>query len=370
MRRLVYFSPIPWEGLFQRPQHTVRALSGRFEVLWVEARMLSVPGPPEPRENLDFLRLPALPFNARHGMIRRAARLAGGMAPLRAALARRQAKMLRSRLDGDEPPLLFFAHPQFHALRRFFPDSPLAYDHMDDVLAFGDPPPSLRRGLEDIVSRAQLVSVTAARLEHAMRGMGARRVLRVGNGVEWDRFSVADKLPIPAGLGSMPRPRVLYLGSVAEWFDFDLFFETARRLPKMSFPVVGPLRPDVEARAAEAPPNVRFFGARPYHEVPAWMAHSDLGTVPFQRNELTAAVDPVKLYEYLAAGLPVVATPFSPEVIGAGDAVYLAEDGAAFAKSVEALLEDPPSAAAVRKLAAGRRWEDLLAPLVDALAGL
>ncbi|MBC8366232.1 glycosyltransferase [bacterium] len=364
MPRLIYFSPIPWGGLYQRPQHTARILSEHFDVLWVEPKTLSHPKPPPAKVNLSFLALPVFPTNAKRPILRRLARLAERMPLLGSWLERRQAALLRKALDGQRDPILFFGHPEMAPLTKAFPDSPLIYDHMDDVLGFGEPSPILRRKLENLVKRANVVNATSERLAADMELLGAKKCLRVGNGVEFARFAEGSSLPEPAALSALPRPRALYLGSLAEWFDFDLLYEVARRMPNLCFPLVGPLRPDLEHRKAEAPGNVHFLGARPYTEVPAWMSRCEIGIIPFLRTPLTEAVDPVKLHEYLASGLPVVATPFSRELQSHGEAVSLAPDADAFAEALGTLLALPPDGESFKALAASRDWRRIMEPIL------
>jgi glycosyltransferase involved in cell wall biosynthesis len=320
---------------------------------------------------MDFLSLPVFPANAKQPAIRRLARLGDATLPLRFALRHRQIAMLRKAIGkGSRDPVLFFGHPEMAALAEAFPRSPVVYDHMDDILGFGDPPPSLGLNLKRIVKRANLVNATSERLADDMRLMGAKRVMKIGNGVEWNRFLEGASLPVPAALAAMTGPRALYMGSLAEWFDFDLLFRVARALPKVSFPLVGPLRPELNFRRDKAPANVHFLGARPYPEVPAWMAHSDLALIPFLRTPLTEAVDPVKLHEYLASGLPVVSTPFSNELMAHSAAVTLAEDSESFAEAMSSVLADPPDTEALRQLAAGQDWNKMLEPLVKELLKL
>ncbi len=364
MPKLVYFSPIPWGGLYQRPQHTARILSEHFEVLWVEPKTLSHPRPPTEKENLAFLALPVFPTNAKHPLLRRLARLAERTPFLGSWLERRQASILRKTLGEQSDLILFFGHPEMAPLAKSFPDSPQVYDHMDDVLGFGQPSPHLRRKLENLVKRAQLVNATSERLAAEMELLGAKKCLRVGNGVEFARFTEGASLPEPAALSALPRPRALYLGSLAEWFDFELLFGVARRMPNLSFPLVGPLRPELEHRKGDAPSNVHFLGARPYTVVPAWMSHCELAIIPFLRTPLTEAVDPVKLHEYLASGLPVVATPFSHELQAHGEVVSLAPDADAFAEALKTLLDNPPDGESLRALAASRDWRRMMEPIL------
>ena len=371
-RDLIYFSPIPWRGLYQRPQHTASFLAQRRRVLFVEPRTLHAPAPPPDQETLSFLALPVIPSNARQPFLRRAARAAAALSPLRALVEARQGARLRRKADalGLSSPLLLYAHPEFFALRRLFPGAPLAYDHMDDILGFGDPPPALRENLERLMGEAAWVNATSLSLGEQARRLGARRLLAIGNGVEWDRFANAAAGPEPAELAGLPRPRILYAGSVAEWLDLDLLFAVARRLPAMAFPVIGPVRPGLAKALRAAPGNVRFFGAKPYAEVPAWLAHSQAALIPFRISPLTAAVDPVKIYEYLAAGLPVLATPFSPEIRALAPAVLLADDAEGFAAGLVRVLAAPPDPAGQRAAAAPRRWDRLLSELDSALDSL
>lgn len=374
-RDLVYFSPIPWQGLYQRPQHTARALAANRRVLFVEPRTLHAPDPPADEENLAFLALPVLPTNARRPALRMLALAADRFALARDLVARRQGIRLLGKLAerGMRDPVLLFGHPEFAHLRDLLPASPLAYDHMDDILQFGHATPSLRRNFTRLVRDADLLSATASRLADQLRELGGAAPLRVGNGVEIEHFRRAvPPLPEPDDLASMPRPRALYVGSVAEWFHFDLLFAAARSLPELSFPVVGPLRPALESRRDEAPSNVKFFGARPYKEVPAWLHHADAALIPFVSNTLTAGVDPVKIHEYLAAGLPVVATPFSLELreMEKAGGVSLADGAEAFAAALAAVLANPPAGDELHALAEGRSWRRVLAPLVESIDAL
>jgi len=374
-RDLVYFSPIPWRGLYQRPQHTARALAENRRVLFIEPRTLHVPDPPTDEENLAFLALPALPTNARRRSLRALALVADRFALVRDLFARRQGiRLLRKLAErGMRDPVLLFGHPEFAHLRELLPASPLAYDHMDDILQFGHATPSLRRNFTRLVRDADLLSATASRLAEQLRELGGDEPLRIGNGVEIEHFCRAEPArPEPAELAAMPRPRALYVGSVAEWFHFDLLFAVARALPEVSFPVVGPLRPALEHRRAEAPANVKFFGTRAYDEVPAWLHHADAALIPFVSSTLTAGVDPVKLHEYLAAELPVVATPFSEELreMERAGGVTLADEVGAFAAALSSTLASPPAGDGLRALAEGRSWRQVLEPLAGAIDAL
>jgi glycosyltransferase involved in cell wall biosynthesis len=158
----------------------------------------------------------------------------------------------------------------------------------------------------------------------------------VGNGVDYDVFARVPRRAREPGA----TPRIGYLGAIAPWFDFDLLFDLARSRPSWEFALVGPVLAGAGPALARlsAMSNVKVHPAVPHDEVPHVLAGFDVGLIPFRRTTLTAAVNPNKLYEYLATGLPVVATPFSPDVVAEKDIVALAPDAAAFVRACEEML--------------------------------
>jgi glycosyltransferase involved in cell wall biosynthesis len=134
-------------------------------------------------------------------------------------------------------------------------------------------------------------------------------ILLVENGVEPSRFR--GDLPLPDAFAGIARPIVGYHGAVARWFDFDLFESVVESLPSYSFVIVGPVDDDARqhVRRFEELSNVHLVGAVPSDQIPSYVAAFDVGVIPFVVDELTRGVSPLKMYEYLAAGVPVVSTP-------------------------------------------------------------
>jgi glycosyltransferase involved in cell wall biosynthesis len=107
-------------------------------------------------------------------------------------------------------------------------------------------------------------------------------------------------------MAALPHPRVIYVGATEYWFDAELVASCARTLPEASFAIVGPVTRVVEPLSALD--NVFLLGPRPYGDIPAYLQHADVGIIPFRRDRMVDSIHPIKLYEYLASGLPVVAT--------------------------------------------------------------
>ncbi len=167
-----------------------------------------------------------------------------------------------------------------------------------------------------------------------------------------------DVEPAPE-MASLPHPVVGYFGAIASWFDTELVETLALERPEWSFVLVGDTRGAAVERL-ERLSNVHFLGERPYGELPALVAAWDAAMVPFRRTPLTEATDPVKVYEMLAAGLPVVATPL-PECRRHGDLVVTAEDAGAFLHALEAAVatrHDPGAVKRRQAAAAENTWDD------------
>lgn len=126
----------------------------------------------------------------------------------------------------------------------------------------------------------------------------------IPNGVDFSHFDRSKSNEVAIGL---ERPIIGYVGTISDWFDFDLLRTVAIARPRWNFLLIGPWV-GVNKDAFSGIPNVIAIGQREYSTIPLYVAGFDVGIIPFKINRLTEGVDPVKMYEYLAAGKPVVAT--------------------------------------------------------------
>src|SRR5690606_35958916 len=137
----------------------------------------------------------------------------------------------------------------------------------------------------------------------------------IPNGVWPEHFATPRARPLD--LPPEGRPIAGYYGAIAEWFDYELIRGCAQLLPHFWFVLVGPATDPAALATLTALPNVLHLGEKPYEELPAYAGHFDVGIVPFVVNPVTDEVSPLKLYEYAAAGTPIVATGFQ-EALDAG----------------------------------------------------
>lgn len=269
---------------------------------------------------------------------------------------------LARKLDREgfgNPAAVWVDHLSFEALPRRLAATASIYRMADEPELFPGPyPPSLLARLPDLLRSVDLVIATGRRIEERAREYRHEGVLYLPNGVDYHHFTTPR--PEPPDIADLPRPRVLYVGSLEPWFDTRLVARAALANPTFSFVVVGPARiPLGELRDL---PNVRILGPRPYDVVAGYMVHCDVGIVPFRRTERIQAVHPIKVYEYLAAGLPVVATEWE-ELSLMGAPIHLASSEEEFIQQVRTAADDPGDAAVRDRFARENSWDARFAVL-------
>lgn len=230
----------------------------------------------------------------------------------------------------------------------------IIYDCMDEWEKFPRVQAESLALEKQLVQSCDLLVVTAQRLYDKWQPFHRPAVL-ARNAADYD-FYAARCRPNEL-LAGLTHPVIGYYGAIADWFDVELLAEVARLRPAYTFVLLGGVF-DVDVAALQALPNVRLLGQQPYETMPQYLYHFDACIIPFKINSITEATDPVKLYEYLSGGKPVVAVPL-PELEPYRDYVYLAAEAPEFAAQLDAALaEDSPSQAQQRKaLAQQHTWQ-------------
>lgn len=358
---VVCFSVIDWDFRFQRPQQLLTQFArAGHRVFYIETtftdqdhglvceaiddniygvRLAAPPGLNVYRDDLDEFTLRVL---------------SRGMAQLRDAAGITDCLSLVH--------LPFWA-PLVTELRRRYA-WPMAYDCMDDHSGFSTNTESMLQHEQRLIEDSDLVITTSTLLSERCES-ASRALARIPNAADFHHFSA---LPFDHPLGSDERVTVGYYGAIAEWFDVQMIAGAARLRPDWRFVLIGHTF-GADLSAIESLDNVDLVPEQTYEELPSFLQDFDVALIPFLLTPLTSATNPVKFYEYLAAGKPVVATPL-PELQAYSDAFYPATDANELVAQVErALAEDSEEARRERQeIARANTWESRYEDLTACVA--
>ena len=244
---------------------------------------------------------------------------------------------------GRGPVQIWSFTPDISYVLGHFGEEKVVYYCVDDHASFsGYDKEQVIRDEADLCRRADLVVTTSTALQKAKAPLNPNTIL-VTHGVDYEHFSKAlrDDLPLPDDMKEIPHPILGFFGLIRDWVDLDLQAEVARLRPDWHIVLIGDSTLDLGPYRNI--PNIHFLGRRPYEQLPAYCKAFDVGLIPFKVNDLTKAVNPIKLKEYLAAGLPVVSTPL-PEALRFGPLVETADKPEACEAAIEKALAWPPGA--------------------------
>lgn len=271
----------------------------------------------------------------------------------RAALQLQLRRAMRSL--GFERPVVWSFLPSADWVAHALEPDLLVYHCVDEFSAFSDAPGEAVAQMEArLVKRADLVITSAERLYRSKRALNPSTVL-VRHGVDWRHFAQAldPRTEIPEEIAGLPRPILGFFGLIADWVDLELLEEVAQANPGGSLVLIGRVRTDVSRLRRLK--NVHLLGPRPYARLPAYAKAFDVALLPFVANELTANSNPLKVREYLAAGLPVVSTAV-PEVERLG-LCAIGRTRAGFLAQIKRALRSPGPRRARSARVRSESWE-------------
>jgi hypothetical protein len=307
--RIIYLSPVPWASFSQRSHHFVNWYHNQTgePVLWIDpyptrlpslkdfthkrpvADQHSVNVPPW----LQVCKVKTLPIEP-----------IPGSAMVLKQLWRNIFKKTAA-FSADGPCLICVGKPSELALQLLthLPESYAIYDAMDDFPAFyqGLSRLSMERRQEHLIRRVSKVLVSSTALRDKFLSMTDKVELAL------NACDVEGPAPIESlDLGA--KQQVLgYVGTVGQWFDWDLVIALARANPGNQLRLIGPI---FAPAPCVLPANIELLPERSHTSAITAMATFSVGLIPFRLSRLTASVDPIKYYEYRALGLPVISTRF------------------------------------------------------------
>ena len=341
---VIVFGIIDWHFRHQRPQHLAESLARRgHRVFYVSPRFVAQPNV---GYDAEVIELEARDGGEAASIWHARFRVAGAPLiyhglPSPKQQAQMVANLRKMLLDhGIQRAICKIDHPGWVWLAKHVPDASIVYDCMDHHAGFADTGEAVIELENHLLEISDLTLVSSEFLHNAV-GTSSRAVAMVRNACDPAHFSVR---PASLPLEDETRPVIGYLGAVAQWFDTELLCKAAKRFPSALFLVVG--GDSVQAAAlCTKHKNIRFVGEKPYEQVAGYVHAMDVCTIPFVVTDLIKATNPVKVYEYLAAGKPVVTTDLpelrEPEL---DKRIFRAEDHDSYLAQLEAALQDASAA--------------------------
>jgi UDP-galactopyranose mutase len=329
---IVTLTHLRWDFVFQRPQHLLTRCARLHRVFVIEE---PIPGDGPPRFEVTA---------RQHGVQVVVPRLPAGL-PADAAAAL-QSSLLPGffRDHGISDYVLWYYTPMAIEFTRQLRARAIVYDCMDELAAFAGAPATMRQREQELLARTDVVFTGGQTLFESKRHSHPN-VHAFPSSVDVDHFARARVIQAECpDQAHIAHPRLGFFGVVDERMDLELLRQVASARPDWQLVIIGPVV-KIDPSLLPVAANIHYLGAKPYDELPSYLAGWDVALLPFARNDATRYISPTKTPEYLAAGKPVVSTSIRDVVhpYGVSGLVRIADDPAEFITAVDAALADNAS---------------------------
>jgi glycosyltransferase involved in cell wall biosynthesis len=216
----------------------------------------------------------------------------------------------------------------------------ILYDCMDEFSGFPWAPNTSKVLESERNLIESSVNIAASRILYEKISRINPNCAYVPNGADFEHFHRATKITErPTETKHLRNPIIGFIGAIYDWIDIDLICELAELHQDYSILIVGPVKFGLEK--LEKHSNIVMVGSKKYDILPQYLSCMDVCLIPFKINKLTLASNPIKMYEYLAAGKPVVSTALPEVCNNASEFVYVGKNREDFIRKVEEAVEEP-----------------------------
>ena len=376
---MIYLGMSPWHGMWKNRHQLMTRFAKHIPVLYVEPPL----GLRQVRKNgklLSSIIKPSTSDICRHfadklhifGQSSRlpvsGSRLLGDISENRWSLAVKRA----ARSIGIRYPILWLSQPVQYSLLGKFAEAISIYHVVDEYAGYtGRSPTIVERNFDQeqrLLDKVTMTIVVSPELA-ASKSTARRKVSLVENAVDFESFDKARiRANEPTDLASIKGPRIGYSGLIGKRLDFGLIRHLAKRRPNYSIVLIG----DIDDRECkrelselERLDNVYFLGRKAPQAVPDYIAGFTAGILPYALNLETENISPLKMYEYLAIGLPIISSPI-PSARRNSAFVQIVKSNEAFVDACDkAIYQTIPDVEERIRAASLNTWEHRIAQITE-----
>lgn len=272
---------------------------------------------------------------------------------------------------GFEKPVLWCYSPVSADVVDRIPHSALIYDCVDRHSAYGGlMDPTVVDQMEmDLAGKTDMVFATAESLCQRLKAANSKAQF-IPNGANFELFVKASQpCPVPEDMLAIKGPVFGFVGALQECIEYGFVESAAKARPDWNFVFIGRENPGVNLSALRALPNAHFLGLKPHDQLPNYIAQFDACLNLFAQNDLSKDVSPLKFYEYLATGKPIVSTPQPDQVLQFAPVIQIAHTAEEFVQKCQEAIADTDPSRTNARIEEGRKssWDSRVAQMEDIL---
>jgi len=375
---IVVFSSLPWNFLRQRPQHIASKLAKKgHKILFFETPVF-ISSLSDIQEKIKERRL----FEVRqvedniYAVKLYLPHFLGKFASVKDEFCKLSFRYCLRKLNFH-PDVAFFYTLHYYSLLKPLKsmNAKIIFEYVDDITSFQEFAfDNYVRMETELIKTSSLIFATSRLLRDKVLKFNPN-VVYLPNAMDFEHFNSAmeNTNVTPDDLLNLKHPIIGFIGALFEWIDVDLICKIAKNHPEYSILIVGPV--NFGKSQLETCPNITMVGTKSYESLPSYLSNIDVCLIPFKMNSITLHSNPIKMYEYLAAGKPVVSTPLPEIVSNASGIVYIGKGDEDYIKMVEAAtreIEHKDETAIAERISFARKnsWESRVEVIEKHLEGI
>lgn len=315
---MVVFCHLRWQFVYQRPQHIISRFSSTMKVLFIEE-----PISDNAEGNSGNLIIVTKTLHVLQPYVKDIESIAA---------------ILPNYIKNKTIPIGWFYSASFSPLLEPLNFETVVYDCMDELSLFKGAPSHLINQEKYLMAYADII-FTGGKSLYESKKQYHSNVYCFPSSVDEEHFAQAlNGIEVATDIANLSSPVVGYYGVIDERIDLQLLHETSKKLPDVSFVMIGPLA-KIEDADLPKERNIHYLGMKSYNELPAYLKVFDIAMMPFALNDATKYISPTKTLEYMAAGKPIISTKITDVVRDYSDSVSLIENADDFCITIKSLTD-------------------------------